>query len=216
MWNEIWNALIRLRTEVLCIILGAGLIVLGAAKGVQYSNSLPVNDLLGRIILILVGTGLCGFGFLLTFFSLSRTSTLGEAKKYGFKITQPKSGTRQPLFNGGFNLEGVYVMAPPIGCSVAIIEIVAQPRTFAFRRKVDLDPLNKSWHARGVWAGTKPNLEKCYAIVIVGPTSKILWNLWEKVGELHKWDPPPPPIDEWPADILFCEEVRIVTGENRI
>src|SRR5262249_25516538 len=135
---------------------------------------------------------------------------LHSVSKFKFRITYPQTGSVQTMFNGFFDISGTYMKDPPEGYSVAIIELI-EPSGFAFRRNVILDTQNKTWQAKAVWGGTEQNRSKEFAIVVVGPSGKALWDYWEKVGREHNWEIPP--IETRPADILSCDRVQIVARQ---
>jgi hypothetical protein len=176
------------------------------AAGVWPYPSLQIHN---PLALIALGFVPFTFGVLFYWLASGGPPKVTRVAQYKFKIAHPENGSVQNLSGGFFDMVGTYAKSPPEGYKMAIIEPIGG-NAFAFRRDVELDQEHKRWHANAVWAGEARNRTKEFAIVMVSPAGKRLWDYWEKVGQEHNWDIPP--IDKWPTEFFVCDTIRFVTA----
>jgi hypothetical protein len=218
-----WKILGQLVTSSnLALVLGAGLVALGAAGGVKIHGWLPIDDNLWRVAI-----GVVGLILVVLHFAYREASTginRRTIESLGIEITYPQDN--QTVF-GKFDVQGTVAKPLPKGYELVVLR--GYPHGgFVPSAQALCDHDKKKWHVQQFDIGSpKKNESRTIEAWIVGPDGTLLIDTWLAAHEVHKGtvsqvqklakEEPEPvswlkPIKKGTSDMYRCAFVRVKGG----
>jgi hypothetical protein len=194
----------------LLIILGVLIFVVSAAGGISHWQFvIPQGP--WQYASAVVGLSLAGAGAAMTRWSASSVSI--DAKKFGFKISIPVHKDPVAMQDMHYVVSGTYKKRPPENYVPYIVEIEYHDNEIKYRPRKLAVIEDTGWHAKGVWGGDKPNIERTIVVALVGAGGQAQFKYYDTVGKTYNYDRRPP-IDTLGPDIYVCDRIRFTTGTN--
>ena len=161
----------------LMIVLGAILIVLGLAKGIQYQNWLPLDESPMRITAIAIGILVLGLG---AWFSKTRANEIVDPKSYGIAITLPKPGNSP----GRVDVHGTFKKKPPEGYVLRVLRVYPNEEHIPLGH-AKFDERKGTWEVLNCDIGGEPGDPRDLVAALVGPSGSALFEYFDHAAALH-------------------------------
>jgi len=201
----------------LLILLGAILVVIGAAGGITYKSILPFTAPWAQFA---VG----GLGFVLAMLGvLFVWGGSRSAKPYGIVITHPRPGEHVRRVNVSGNIRKL----PPEEYKLWVLRVYDDGR-IAPLREVTIDKNDQTWVAPNCDVGGRPDQRRFLAAALIGKCGQTFFKYYFEAATHHnKWmddlDVPRdtegrylPAISTPPPDIIECHRVEVVRDQSPI
>jgi hypothetical protein len=181
LWKALGEGISKLAEQpivllnVLLLVFGAALFVLGAAGGVRYSGYLPIPDDVGRYLMTAGGAALLIVGIFLAAGQTQRKPQ--KAESFEAKITGLVS-----VGPGKMEVKGSIKRLPPEGCKLMLLRFFPDGRFVPVKVDVRFEKKGSryEWVAYDCAIRTKPGERRTVAAYLVGKSGQALFQYHEE------------------------------------
>jgi len=165
------------RIPTLLVVFGILVVILGIAKGITYSNWLPILDWPSRVAAGAFGIALILMGL----FGVKPAAILPKAKDYGIAITDPKPGASVVVTD----VRGDIKKPLPDHYTLRVFRVYDKERFYPLR-ECRIDYERNEWEANGCDLGGAASGEtRIFAVNIVGPDGAALIDYVRSAAQVH-------------------------------